>query len=323
MSEHDERTDEARAAVGATVPETEPRLGTEGVDPRYADLDAWSTGRTLAALVGGQRRAVEAVATALPALEAAADGIAVRLAAGGRLAYAGAGTSGRLGYLDAAELPPTFGFDRTVVLLAGGPEAMAASQEGAEDDEDAARAGVATAGIGPDDALIGVAASGRTPYTVAAVRAARAAGAFTVGVASVAEAPLLRAADVGVWLDTGPEVLAGSTRLAAGTAQKAALNLLSTTVLVRLGGAYGNLMVGMQASNEKLRRRALAMIVRATGAPTERAAEAWRAADGDIRAAIVILRAGVDADGARVALNASGQRVRAALAALGVNPSPP
>ena len=323
MSEHDERTDEARAAVGATVPEAEPRLGTEGVDPRYADLDAWSTGRTLAALVGGQRRAIEAVATALPALEAAADGIATRLAGGGRLAYAGAGTSGRLGYLDAAELPPTFGFDRTVVLLAGGPEAIAASHEGAEDDEDTARAGVAAAGIGPADALIGVAASGRTPYTVAAVRAARTAGAFTVGIASVAEAPLLRAADVGVWLDTGPEVLAGSTRLAAGTSQKAALNLLSTTVLVRLGGAYGNLMVGMQASNEKLRRRALAMVVRATGAPTEHAAEAWNAAAGDIRAAIVMLRAGIDADGTRAALTANGQRVRSALAALGVNPSPP
>jgi N-acetylmuramic acid 6-phosphate etherase len=201
------------------------------------------------------------VAAALPALERAADGIAERLAGGGRLAYAGAGTSGRLGYLDSAELPPTFGFDRTVVLLAGGDGRHERSQRGRRGRRRRGpEAGVVAASASGRRRPDRLAASGRTPYTVAAVLAARAAGAFTVGIANVAGAPLLRAAEVGVWLDTGPEVLAGSTRLAAGTAQKAALNALSTVVLVRLGGAYGNLMVGMRPTNEKLRRRAEAMV---------------------------------------------------------------
>ena len=298
-------------------------LSTEGVDIAYADLDALPTAGVLAAIVAGQRRAIEAVAAALPDLEWAADGIAERLAGGGRLAYAGAGTSGRLGYLDAAELPPTFGFDRTVVLLAGGEAAMSHSREGAEDDTDEAREAVAAAGIGPSDALIGIAASGRTPYTVEAVLAAREAGAFTVGIASVAGSPLLRAAEVGVWLDTGPEVLAGSTRLAAGTAQKAALNALSTTVLVRLGGAYGNLMVGMQPTNEKLRLRAEAMVARATGADPEAAARALAEARDDLRVAIVTLLAGVDVPTAARRLDEHGQRVRDALDALGVSPRIP
>jgi N-acetylmuramic acid 6-phosphate etherase len=291
-------------------------LATERVDPAFADLDAWPTGRALAGIVEGQRRAIGAVAGALPALERAADGIAARLERGGRLAYAGAGTSGRLALLDAAELPPTFGFDRTVVLMAGGTGAISTAREGAEDDAAEAEAGVAAASLGPDDALIGLAASGRTPYTVAAVRAARAAGAFTVGIANVAAAPLLDAADVAVWLDTGPEVLAGSTRLAAGTSQKAALNALSTVVLVRLGGAYGNLMVGMRPTNEKLRRRAVAIVAAATGADGDAAAEALAAAADDVRTAIVMLAGRVDPERARAALTAHGLRVRAALAAL-------
>jgi N-acetylmuramic acid 6-phosphate etherase len=291
-------------------------LTTERVDPAFADLDAWPTGRTLAAIVEGQRRAIEAVAGALPALERAADSTAARLERGGRLAYAGAGTSGRLGLLDAAELPPTFGFERTVVLLAGGNAAVSEAREGVEDDAGEATAAVAAAGLGADDALIGLAASGRTPFTIAAVAAARAAGAFTVGIANVAGAPLLAAAEVAVWLDTGPEVLAGSTRLGAGTSQKAALNALSTVVLVRLGGAYGNLMVGMRPTNEKLRRRAVAIVAAATGADGEAATEALAAAGDDVRTAIVMLAGGVDPEHARAALQAQGQRVRAALAAL-------
>jgi N-acetylmuramic acid 6-phosphate etherase len=290
-------------------------LTTERVDPAFADLDAWPTARTLAAVIAGQRRAIEAVAAALPALERAADGIVPRLARGGRLAYAGAGTSGRLGLLDAAELPPTFGFERTVVLMAGGTAAMSEAREGVEDDAPEAEAAVAAARLGADDALIGLAASGRTPFTIAAVAAARAAGSFTVGIANVAGAPLLAAADVGVCLDTGPEVLAGSTRLAAGTSQKAALNALSTVVLVRLGGAYGNLMVGMRPTNEKLRRRAVSMVVAATGAGEADAAAALAAAD-DVRTAIVMIAAAVDADRARATLARHGLSVRSALAAL-------
>lgn len=293
-------------------------LSTERVELAFADLDAWPPARALAEIVEGQRRAIEAVASALPALERAAAGIVDRLARGGRLGYAGAGTSGRLALLDSAELPPTFGFDRTVVLMAGGSGAMSTASEGAEDDAAEAEAGVVAAAIGSDDALIGLAASGRTPYTVAAVRAARAAGAFTIGIANVPGAPLLDAADVGVCLDTGPEVLAGSTRLAAGTAQKAALNALSTVVMVQLGGAYGNLMVGMRSTNEKLRRRAVTMVVAAAGVGEAEAARALAASGYDVRAAIVMTAAGVGADAARQALRVHGQRVRGALAALGV-----
>jgi N-acetylmuramic acid 6-phosphate etherase len=293
-------------------------LSTERVDPDFADLDAWPPARTLAAIVEGQRGAIEAVAGALPALERAADGIVERLAHGGRLAYAGAGTSGRLALLDSAELPPTFGFDRTVVLMAGGTGAMSTASEGAEDDAAEAEAGVAAASIGPDDALIGLAASGRTPYTVAAVRAARAAGAFTIGISNVAGAPLLDAADVGVFLDTGPEVLAGSTRLAAGTSQKAALNALSTVVMVQLGGAYGNLMVGMRSTNEKLRRRAVTMVATAAAVDEADAARALAASGHDVRTAIVMAAAGVGVEAAREALEAHRQRVRDALVALRV-----
>ncbi len=302
----------------------DPRLeraeapATERVDPAFADLDAWPLERSLAALADGQARAIAAVQRALPQLEAAAAGVEARLAAGGRLVYAGAGTSGRLAVQDAAELPPTFGFERTVVLMAGGAEAGASAREGAEDDEGDALAHVAAAAVGPADAFVGIAASGRTPFTVAALRAARAAGAFTVGIANVEGTPLLEAAEAPVWLDTGPEVLAGSTRLAAGTAQKAALNLISTAALVRLGGAYGNQMVGMRALNAKLRRRAAAMVARAAGVDEARAADALAVADGEIRVAIVVAKAGVDADRAREALDAHGQRVRAALGHLGV-----
>ena len=313
----------ARGGARVTHASDDPRPerpgipATERVDPAFADLDAWPLERSLAALADGQARAIAAVQRALPQLEVAAAGVEARLAAGGRLVYAGAGTSGRLAVLDAAELPPTFGFERTVVLMAGGAEAGASAREGAEDDEDDAVARVAAASVGPADAFVGIAASGRTPFTVAALRAARAAGAFTIGIANVAGTPLLEAAQAPVWLDTGPEVLAGSTRLAAGTAQKAALNLISTAVLVRLGGAYGNQMVGMRALNTKLRRRAAAMVARAAEVDEARAVAAVEAAGGDLRVAIVVARTGVDVERARAALDAHGQRVRAALGALG------
>lgn len=288
-------------------------MSTERRHPDTSDLDAWPLERSLDALVAGQERALAAVRAALPALERAARGVEARLDRGGRLGYAGAGTSGRLALQDAAELPPTFGFERTVVLLAGGAEAGARAREGAEDDEEAARAAVDGAELGREDALIGVAASGTTPYTRAAVRRARERGAFTVGLANVPDAPLLGEADVAVLLDTGPEVLSGSTRLAAGTAQKAALNALSTAVLVRLGGAYGNLMVGMRPSNEKLRRRAVAIVREATGADASRA-RAMLAACGDrVRDAIVATRLGLAPEEARARLEAAGERVRDAL----------
>ena len=288
-------------------------MRTEARHPDTTDLDAWTAERALDAIVAGQEGAVAAVRAAIASLAAAARGVEARLARGGRLVYAGAGTSGRLALQDAAELPPTFGFDRTLVLLAGGEEAGQAAREGAEDDEAAAVRAVDGASVGPDDALIGLAASGGTPYTRAAVRRARERGAFTVGIANNADAPLLRDAEVGILLDTGPEVLTGSTRMAAGTAQKAALNALSTVVLVRSGGAYQNLMVGMRPVNEKLRLRALRIVQEATGADWEAARTALAACDDRIRDAIVVVLAGVTPEVARARLAATGGRVREAL----------
>ncbi len=288
-------------------------MTTESRDPSYRELDMWSLGRIVEAVIDGGERAVEAARNAGDALERAAIGIDACLARGGRLVYAGAGTSGRIALQDAAELPPTFGFQRTVVLMAGGGGAGAVAVENAEDDTDAAVRDVAQARVGPDDAVLGIAASGRTPYTLSAIAAARERGAFTVGIANNPDTPLLAVAEVGVLLDTGPEVLAGSTRLAAGTAQKIALNALSTAVLVRAGGAYRNLMVGMRPTNAKLRRRAVEVVCEATGAPPEAAERALGAADWGIREAIVMLEAEVGPDAARALLARHGGRVRDAL----------
>ncbi len=288
-------------------------MSTESIHDRYRDLDVWPPERTVAEIVDANRRAVEAVGAAAGDLARAVRGIEGRVRGGGRLAYAGAGTSGRLAVQDAAELAPTFGFDRTVVLLAGGAAAGSRAKEDAEDDVDDAGRSVEDALLGPDDALIGIAASGRTPYTVRAVQRARELGAFTVGIANNPDTPLLGAAAVGILLDTGPEVLAGSTRMAAGTAQKIALNALSTAVLARLGGAYGNLMVGMKAANAKLRVRAAGIVAEATGLGEPEAAEALLRAEGGIREAIVMSRAGVDLGRARALLATHGQRVRDAI----------
>ena len=290
-------------------------MSTETVSQDYEGLDAWSAGDIMRAVTAGNMRAVRAVEAAMPQLEAAAAGIEPRLRSGGRLFYAGAGTSGRLGVMDAAELAPTFGFDRTAVLLAGGGQAQERAQEGAEDDVEAAAADVDAAAIGELDALIGVAASGRTPYTVAAVRRARERGAFTVGMANNRATPLLQAGDVGVLLETGPEVLAGSTRLAAGTAQKAALNALSTAVLVRLGGAYDNLMVAMRPLNAKLKRRAVEIVAQGARLDDAQAEAFLERSGGDIRTALVM--AGTERGAAEAAklLAENGMSVRAAIAA--------
>ncbi len=288
---------------------------TEGIDPRYAGFDSWSMEQRVHALVEANERAVAAASRAVPALTRAAAGIAERLALGGRLVYAGAGTSGRLSLQDAAELPPTFGFERTEVLLAGGSEAGSTASEGAEDEADAAIAAVDAVHVGPADALVGLAASGRTPFTIAAVRRARERGAFTVGIANNAGTPLLDAAEVGVLLDTGPEVVAGSTRMVAGTAQKIALNALSTAPMADLGALHGNLMVAMRPTNAKLRRRAVEIVVAATGAALDRAEQALRACDGDIRTAIVQLESGLEPAAARALLHRHGGRTSRALAA--------
>jgi N-acetylmuramic acid 6-phosphate etherase len=292
-------------------------VNTETISQEYADLDTWPAERMLQAIISSSQRSVDAVAAALPELTRAAELIGQRLGSGGRLIYIGAGTSGRLALQDAAELPPTFGFDRTLVLLAGGSFAGSQAREGAEDHEEAARQEISAADVNEHDAVIGIAASGRTPYTIAGIRAARERGALTVGLANNAGSALLLAAEVPVLLETGPEVLAGSTRLAAGTAQKIALGALSTTALVSLGGAYGNLMVGMNPGNEKLRQRAAVIVAEATGLDEGEAAGQLEAAGWDIKTAIVMLKAQVDAARARELLAGSGGRVRQAIAAAG------
>ena len=288
---------------------------TEGIDPRYAGFDSWTMEQRVQALVEANERAVVAAARAVPELTRAAAGIAERLVLGGRLVYAGAGTSGRLSLQDAAELPPTFDFERIEVLLAGGTGAGSTATEGAEDAADAAIAAVDALDVSPADALVGLAASGRTPFTIAAVRRARERGAFTVGIANNAETPLLDAAEVGVLLDTGPEVIAGSTRMVAGTAQKIALNALSTAPMADLGALHGNLMVAMRPTNAKLRRRAIEIVAAATGAALDGAERALSACDGDIRSAIVHLESGLEPAAAVALLRRHGGRTSHALAA--------
>lgn len=291
-------------------------MSTEGVDPRYAGLDTWPPQRIIEAVTEANLRAIRAVQDASPELTRAAAGMEERLRDGGRLVYVGAGTSGRLGVMDAAELAPTFGFEDVVLLMAGGGDAQSQAKEGAEDDVAAARREVEASDVGPRDVVVGVAASGRTPYTVAAVQHARQRGAFTVGISNNPDTPLLAAAEVPVLLNTGPEVLAGSTRLAAGTAQKAALNALSTTVMVRLGGAYDNLMVGMRPLNAKLVDRAAGIVAKAAGTSREEATELLRSAGGDMRVAIVMGLARGSAEAAAAALEENGGRIRAAVESL-------
>lgn len=301
-----------RAAAAAPFrPDTD--VNTETVSTEYGDLDTWEPKRIIEAVIAGSSGAASAALRALPELGRAAELIASRLEKGGRLIYIGAGTSGRLALLDAAELPPTFGFERTLVLMAGGASAGGRAIEGAEDDREGIVRELDQAEVSSRDAVVGLAASGRTPWTVTGVEEARRRGAATVGIANNAGSPLLQAAEVSVLLETGPEVLAGSTRLSAGTAQKIVLSALSTAVLVPLGGAYGNLMVGMNPSNAKLRQRATGIFMEATGAAEAEAGRFLEAADWEIRTAIVMEVAGLEAGEARELLEGAGGRVREAL----------
>ena len=257
--------------------------------------------------------AVSALRPALGALAAAVEDAAARLQTGGRLAYAGAGTSGRIGVQDGAELGPTFDWpaERVLFLMAGGEAALIRSAEGAEDRADSAELDVRAAGLGQGDVLVGVAASGSTPYTVTCVRAARAAGALTIGIANSPGSALLEAAEHPVLIETGPEVVAGSTRLKAGTAQKVALNLFSTAVMARLGRVYRGQMVDMLARNDKLRRRAVRMLRALTGCSTEQAAAALAQTQGRVKLAVLVVGGMPIADAAAL-LERSGGNLRVA-----------
>lgn len=263
---------------------------TEDRDPRFADIDSWPTIDAVEAMLEGQIAALVAVREASAAIAAAADAAAARLSSGGRLVYAGAGTSGRVAVQDGVELGPTFGWPdaRLVYLLAGGMAALSHSAEGAEDDDPAGRAAVAAERIGSGDVVIGVAASGRTRFTLGVLDSARAAGALTIAIANNRGAPLLEAAEHGLLAATGSEIIAGSTRMKAGTAQKAILNTLSTAIMLRLGRVYRGLMVDMQVSNDKLLSRAQAIVASLAGCSTERAAEALKRTGCEIKAAVLV-----------------------------------
>ncbi|WP_390550970.1 N-acetylmuramic acid 6-phosphate etherase [Qipengyuania sp. MTN3-11] len=280
-------------------------MSTESIDPDLKEIDRWPLERAIAAILAGQGRAVAAVAQVSPQIADAANAAAGRLGSSGRIAYAGAGTSGRIGVQDGVELTPTFGWpeDRLAFFLAGGPDAMMRAVEGAEDDEHAGRMAVSDAGLGRADVLIALAASGRTPFTIGAVREARERGALAIAFANNPDSPLMAAAgEHGILLATGPEAIAGSTRLGAGTAQKAALNALSTAIMLKLGLVYRGLMVNMRISNAKLEGRAIAMIESVAGADADRAKDALAMAEGDIRTAVLIAL-GLDRAAARQALS--------------------
>lgn len=292
---------------------------TEAIDERYADLDSWPASRLVAALTEAKLAALETVRAQATAVGAAIDSAAARLARGGRLIYAGAGTSGRIAIQDGVELLPTFGWprERLAYLMAGGERALMQAIEGAEDDAEAGRAELLALAPKPADVLIAVAASGRTPYTVAVAEAAQAAGALVIGIACNPGTPLVLLADHGLCVGGAPELIAGSTRLSAGTAQKAVLNAISTGVMVRLGRVHGNLMVGLKVTNDKLRRRAEALVARLGRTDQEAAAAHLCAAGDDVRLAI-LLALGVAIPEATAALAAAAGRLGEAARALGV-----
>jgi N-acetylmuramic acid 6-phosphate etherase len=265
-------------------------LPTERIDPRFAELDAWPTPDALAAMLDGQMAAVAAVRPSLSAMAVAIDAAATRLGKTGRLIFVGAGTSGRIGVQDGSELLPTFNWpaDRVAFIVAGGLSAIVRSVEGAEDDVADGRRQVDALRTQTTDVVIGIAASGTTPFTIAAITRARRRGSMTVAIASNADTPLLAASEHPLLIDTGPEVIAGSTRMKAGTAHKVALNLISTGIMLRLGRVHGGIMVEMQPTNAKLKRRAVAIVAHIAQCTLRQAQTALTAADGSIKLATLL-----------------------------------
>jgi len=291
-------------------------LTTEAFRPELAEIDRLATLEIARTMNAEDATVPAAVAGQLPAIAAAIDAIAERMARGGRLVYAGAGTAGRLGVLDASECPPTFNTtpgQEVIGLIAGGPEAMVTSIEGAEDSGELAAADLAGLRLTSDDSVVGVSASGRTPYAVGAVQYARAAGALTVGLSCNAGSPLAAAADHGIEVVVGPELVVGSTRLKAGTAQKLVLNMLSTITMIRLGKTYGSLMVDVRASNEKLRARSRRIVALATGESDAAIEAALTATEGEVKPAILTLLAHIDAPTATRLLTTTNGHLRQAI----------
>jgi N-acetylmuramic acid 6-phosphate etherase len=302
-------------AASSTAAASLAGLATEQSDPRYRQIDRLPTEEVVRLMNAADAAVPAAVARAIPEISAAIDDIAERLQRGGRLRYVGAGTSGRLAVLDASECPPTFGTDPDVVqgIIAGGEEALIRSVEGAEDDAEAGAAAIRAEGIGPLDSVVGISASGRAPYVLGALAEARRRGALTVGVSCNTAVPLSGAADHAIEVIVGPEVITGSTRLKAGTAQKLVLNMISTISMVKCGRTYGNQMIEVSASNSKLVDRAARIVSDITGAERGEAQRALEAAGLEVKTAAVMIERRVDAAEARHLLTAHGERLDEAL----------
>ena len=289
---------------------------TESSNPLHADLDLYGPQQLVDAFVDDQLQAAHAVRASSADLARAVEAAVPRLAAGGRLVYVGAGTSGRLGLQDAVELWPTFSWppERAIALLAGGMQAVTLAVEGAEDNCEQGAADLVAVQPTANDVVLGIAASGRTPYVLGALQAARAAGALTIGIANNCGSAVAGAAEIGITLATGPEVISGSTRLKAGTAQKIALNTFSSAVMVGLHKVYGNLMVDLRATNVKLRQRAVALTMRASGANAEASRTMLEGCGYRVKVALVALKRGTDAATADALLARHDGNVRRALA---------
>jgi N-acetylmuramic acid 6-phosphate etherase len=291
------------------------KLLTEQVNPASENIDALPTEQVLRIINGEDRKVAAAVAQEIPHIAMAVDVIVDRMSKGGRLFYIGAGTSGRLGVLDAAECPPTFNVAPELVqgVIAGGEGALARAGEANEDDAGLGAADLAARGFTAQDVLVGIAASGRTPYVLGAVEAARNLGAVTIGVSCTPDSELARAVEIPITPLPGPEILAGSTRMKAGTATKLVLNMLSTAAMIRLGHVFGNLMVNVQPRNTKLEDRARRIVAQAAGVDREIAGALLGQAGGDVKTAIVMARLGVRKKEAERRLREAGGRVSRAL----------
>lgn len=289
-------------------------LLTEQQNPVSAHIDALPTADVLAIINREDQKVAGAVAAEIPQITQAVDRILDRMRAGGRLFYIGAGSSGRLGVLDAAECPPTFqvGPDLVQGIMAGGEAALARATEASEDDPEAGRGDLAARGFTPKDSLVAIAASGRTPYVLGAIEEANRLGALTIGISCTPDSPLSRLVGIAITPLVGPEVIAGSTRMKAGSATKLVLNMISTAVMIRLGYVYGNLMVNVQPRNAKLEDRARRIIAASAAITYERASELLSEA-GDVRVAVLMARLSLDRGSAEARLAAAGGRLSEAL----------
>jgi N-acetylmuramic acid 6-phosphate etherase len=288
---------------------------TEERNPLTRDIDTLSTLDMLNLINAEDQKVALSVRDELPNIAAAVDAITARMQRGGRLIYIGAGTSGRLGVLDASECPPTFGTlpELVVGLIAGGLAALTDAVEGAEDDWEGGAADIAELDANENDCVIGIAASGRTPYAFGGLQEAKKRGALTVSITCNRPSPLEELAEIGIAPVVGPEVISGSTRLKAGTAQKMVLNMISTAVMIRLGKTYTNLMVDVQPTNAKLRQRARRIVAEATGLDLQRATKILSACNGEVKTAIVAILAGISPELARIRLHETGGYVRKAI----------